>query len=248
MTGPSAGPMMLERLTEQLNQQYQGPSKLFEALLVALLARGHVLLEGVPGVAKTTVAKGFSVVLGCRFNRIQFTPDLLPADITGTTIYDQRSSEFETRLGPIFANVVLGDEINRAPAKTQSALLEAMQEGQVTLDGKTHKLPELFMVIATQNPIEQSGVYQLPEAQMDRFLMKLKMTYPKLRDEVRMLTMNHGGAKGSNHVSLQMSCSSATPSRRCACFDGGVHVYCVVVSSHPPISTCEAWRRVLAQV
>ncbi|MEE2789367.1 MAG: MoxR family ATPase [Myxococcota bacterium] len=190
----SLGPSMKTHVEAQLHRHFQGPSHIVEALLVSLLARGHVLLEGVPGVAKTTLAKAFAQVLGCRFSRIQFTPDLLPADITGTTMYDLRTGAFETRRGPIFAELVLGDEINRAPAKTQSALLEAMQEGQVTLDGQTHRLPDIFMVVATQNPVEQSGVYQLPEAQLDRFLLKVTLPYPEFDDEVRMLATHHSHA------------------------------------------------------
>jgi MoxR-like ATPase len=156
-------------------------------LLVALLARGHVLLEGVPGVAKTTLVKAFSRTLGCSFKRIQFTPDLLPSDITGTYILDMRTNAFVLREGPIFAHVVLGDEINRAPAKTQSALLEAMQEQQVTIEGETRTLAAPFLVLATQNPIEHEGTYALPEAQVDRFLIKLTMGYPAEADETRML-------------------------------------------------------------
>jgi len=145
------------------------------------------LLEGVPGVAKTTLAKAFSSALGCRYRRIQFTPDLLPADITGTYVLNPREGNFVLREGPVFANVLLGDEINRAPAKTQSALLEAMQEHQVTIEGETRPLEAPFMVLATQNPVEQEGTYPLPEAQIDRFLMKLHLGYPSSRDERRIL-------------------------------------------------------------
>jgi MoxR-like ATPase len=151
------------------------------------MARGHVLIEGYPGVAKTTLVKAFSGTLGCNFRRIQFTPDLLPSDITGTYILDMRTNTFVLREGPVFTNVLLGDEINRAPAKTQSALLEAMQEHQVTIEGETRTLEEPFIVLATQNPIEQEGTYPLPEAQVDRFLIKLKMGYPSPADEKRML-------------------------------------------------------------
>jgi MoxR-like ATPase len=147
-------------------------------LLVTLYARGHALLEGVPGVAKTTLAKAFASTLGCAFKRIQFTPDLLPADITGTYVLSPADGSFSLREGPVFANIVLGDEINRAPAKTQSALLEAMQEQQTTIDGETRPLPRPFMVLATQNPVEQAGTYPLPEAQIDRFLMRLRIGYP----------------------------------------------------------------------
>ena len=168
---------------DQVNAVYVGPSDVAELLLVTLLARGHVLLEGVPGVAKTTLVKAFATTLGCEFRRIQFTPDLLPADITGTYVLSPRDGTFLLREGPIFANVVLGDEINRAPAKTQSALLEAMQEQQVTIEGDTRALPTPFIVLATQNPVEQAGTYPLPEAQIDRFLMRLLIGYPSERDE-----------------------------------------------------------------
>ena len=168
---------------DQVNAVYVGPSDIAELLLVTLLARGHVLLEGVPGVAKTTLVKAFATTLGCEFRRIQFTPDLLPADITGTYVLSPRDGTFLLREGPIFANVVLGDEINRAPAKTQSALLEAMQEQQVTIEGDTRALPTPFIVLATQNPVEQAGTYPLPEAQIDRFLMRLVIGYPSERDE-----------------------------------------------------------------
>ena len=174
-------------ITEEVGRAFIGSPTITEALLTALLARGHVLIEGYPGVAKTTLVKAFSQTLGCAFRRIQFTPDLLPSDITGTYILDMRTNQFVLREGPVFTNVLLGDEINRAPAKTQSALLEAMQEQQVTIEGETRSLAEPFIVLATQNPIEQEGTYPLPEAQVDRFLIKLKMGYPVQADEKRML-------------------------------------------------------------
>ncbi|MBN1945909.1 MAG: MoxR family ATPase [Bradymonadales bacterium] len=176
-----------ERVQAEMRKVFIGDPGIVEALLVTLLARGHVLVEGVPGVAKTTLAKGFAGVLNCSFRRIQFTPDLLPSDITGTYVLDMRSNEFQLRPGPLFAQVVLGDEINRAPAKTQSALLEAMQESQVTIEGTTQPLPQPFLVLATQNPVEQEGVYLLPEAQLDRFLMKLALGYPGFEDEMEVL-------------------------------------------------------------
>lgn len=175
-----------QRTYEEVRQVYIGPAATLEVLLVALLARGHVLLEGVPGVAKTTLAKGFALTLGCQFKRIQFTPDLLPADITGTFILNPRDNTFVLRRGPIFSQIVLGDEINRAPAKTQSALLEAMAERQVTIEGETHRLEDPFLVIATQNPVEQEGVYSLPEAQLDRFLAKVMVGYPSEEEELRI--------------------------------------------------------------
>ena len=174
-------------ITDEVGRAFIGSPHTTEALLTALLARGHVLIEGYPGVAKTTLVKAFSATLGCHFRRIQFTPDLLPSDITGTYILDMRTNTFVLREGPVFTNVLLGDEINRAPAKTQSALLEAMQEQQVTIEGETRALAEPFIVLATQNPIEQEGTYPLPEAQVDRFLIKLKMGYPQSADEKRML-------------------------------------------------------------
>ncbi|MBL0213213.1 MAG: MoxR family ATPase [Myxococcales bacterium] len=192
---PSLSPDKLARvnqlsraITEEVGRAFIGQPSITEALLVALLARGHVLIEGYPGVAKTTLVKAFSGTLGCNFRRVQFTPDLLPSDITGTYILDMRTNTFVLREGPVFCNVLLGDEINRAPAKTQSALLEAMQEHQVTIEGETRTLSEPFIVLATQNPIEQEGTYPLPEAQVDRFLIKLKMGYPSGSDEKRMLS------------------------------------------------------------
>ncbi|MFW6050006.1 MAG: AAA family ATPase [Myxococcota bacterium] len=174
-------------VVDQVQQVYVGPRDVAEMLLVALIAGGHVLLEGVPGVAKTTLVKAFASTLGCHFRRIQFTPDLLPADITGTYVLSPREGVFQLREGPIFANVVLGDEINRAPAKTQSALLESMQEHQVTIEGDTRPLPSPFIVLATQNPVEQAGTYPLPEAQIDRFLVRVVIGYPHAEDERRIL-------------------------------------------------------------
>lgn len=157
--------------------------------LVALFAAGHVLLEGVPGVAKTTLSKVFAKVLGTLYQRIQFTPDLLPSDVTGTYVFDRKENEFVLRQGPIFCQVLLADEVNRAPAKTQSALLEAMQENQVTIEGHTLPLPQPFMVLATQNPVEQEGVYRLPEAQLDRFLLRVEMGYPGRAREIDLLQL-----------------------------------------------------------
>lgn len=164
-----------------------GGEEAVHSLLIALLSRGHVLIEGVPGVAKTTLAKAFAKTLGLDVRRIQFTPDLLPADITGTYVLDPRTGEFHLRQGPIFSHLVLADEINRAPAKTQSALLEAMQEGQVTIEGERRVLPEPFLVMATQNPIDLEGTYPLPEAQIDRFLLRLRLGYPDEKAEIFML-------------------------------------------------------------
>jgi MoxR-like ATPase len=174
-------------IVDEVGKAFIGAPAITESLLTALVARGHVLIEGNPGVAKTTLVKAFSQTLGCHFRRVQFTPDLLPSDITGTYILDMRTNTFVLREGPVFTNVLLGDEINRAPAKTQSALLEAMQESQVTIEGETRALSAPFIVLATQNPIEQEGTYPLPEAQVDRFLVKLRMGYPEAADEKRML-------------------------------------------------------------
>ena len=183
----------LEEVRRQVGLVYIGESEPVDLMLIALLARGHVLLEGVPGIAKTTLVKAFATTLGSSIRRIQFTPDLLPADITGTYVLSPKEGTFTLRAGPIFANVVLADEINRAPAKTQSALLEAMQERQVTIEGDRFELPDPFFVLATQNPIDLEGTYPLPEAQIDRFLLRVRMGYPSSRDEVRMLRA-HGVA------------------------------------------------------
>src|SRR5262245_42588498 len=164
-----------------------GMEHVTQQFLIALFAGGHVLLEGVPGVAKTTLSKTFARVLGTHYQRIQFTPDLLPSDVTGTYIFDRKTNEFVLRQGPIFCQVLLADEVNRAPAKTQSALLEAMQEVQVTIEGTTLPLPQPFMVMATQNPVEQEGVYRLPEAQLDRFLLRVEMGYPGRNNEIHLL-------------------------------------------------------------
>lgn len=161
-----------------------------EQLLIALVASGHVLMEGVPGTAKTTLCKTFAKLLGVEFHRIQFTPDLLPGDVTGTYVYNRQNNEFELRSGPIFCQMLLADELNRAPAKTQSALLEAMQERQVTIEGTTLELPSPFLVLATQNPVEQEGVYRLPEAQLDRFLLRVQVGYPDRGDEINMLDVH----------------------------------------------------------
>ena len=178
-------------LKRQVSRVYIGDSSAVDLLTVALLSRGHVLLEGVPGIAKTTLVKAFAVSLGSSIRRVQFTPDLLPADITGTYVLSPREGTFTLRAGPIFANVLLADEINRAPAKTQSALLEAMQERQVTIEGDRFELPDPFFVLATQNPVDLEGTYPLPEAQIDRFLVRVPMGYPTARDEVAMLR-THG--------------------------------------------------------
>ncbi|MDN5321263.1 MAG: MoxR-like ATPase [Thermococcaceae archaeon] len=181
------GKEFIERLKKEVNKAVVGKEDVIELLAIALLSEGHVLIEGIPGVAKTTIAKAFSKAIGLKFSRIQLTPDLLPADIIGIFYYDQKTKEWTIKHGPIFANVVLADEINRAQPKTQSALLEAMQERQVTIEGVTHKLPEPFLVIATMNPLEHEGVYILPEAQLDRFMLKIEVGFPDKDEEIRLL-------------------------------------------------------------
>jgi MoxR-like ATPase len=177
----------IDDVRREVARVFVGSTRPIDTMLVALLARGHALLEGVPGIAKTTLVKAFATALGCNSRRIQFTPDLLPADITGTYVLSPREGTFALRAGPIFANVVLADEINRAPAKTQSALLEAMQERQVTIEGDRFELPAPFLVLATENPIDLEGTYPLPEAQIDRFLVRVAMSYPNAREEAQML-------------------------------------------------------------
>jgi MoxR-like ATPase len=183
------GPTWSQKLRDEIGQAVIGQDAVIERMLVALLANGHVLLEGMPGLAKTLLIKSLGAALGVQFERIQFTPDLLPSDVVGTMIFSPKDSGFTTHKGPIFANLVLADEINRAPAKVQSALLEAMQERQVTIGGNSHKLPRPFFVMATQNPIEQEGTYPLPEAQTDRFLFKLIVDYPSATEEASMMEM-----------------------------------------------------------
>jgi len=178
-----------EKLINNLEKVIIGKNQVLEQVIIGLLCQGHLLIDDVPGVGKTMMAKSLAKSLGCSFNRIQFTPDMLPSDVTGVSIFNQNTREFEFRSGPIMAQIVLADEINRATPKTQSALLESMEERQVTVDGLTHKLPEPFMVLATQNPIEYEGTFPLPEAQLDRFLMKIKIGYPSVKDEITILEL-----------------------------------------------------------
>lgn len=180
----------VDALVKGMDQAIVGQKHLVESLLIGLLADGHILLEGVPGLAKTLAIKTLGELINANYSRVQFTPDLLPADVIGTMIYSQKSEEFNIKKGPIFANLVLADEINRAPAKVQSALLEAMQERQVTIGESTFKLPTPFLVMATQNPVEQEGTYPLPEAQVDRFMLKVIITYPKLEEEKLIVRQN----------------------------------------------------------
>jgi len=182
-----------DKLREEIGHVIIGQSHMLDRLLIGLLSNGHVLLEGVPGLAKTLTIKSMAQAIHVRFSRIQFTPDLLPADVIGTMIYNQQRNEFVVRKGPIFANFILADEINRAPAKVQSALLEAMQERQVTIGDATYKLEEPFLVLATQNPLEQEGTYPLPEAQVDRFIMKVIVDYPSMKEEQLIIRQNVQG-------------------------------------------------------
>ncbi|MFT5647215.1 MAG: MoxR-like ATPase [Aureispira sp.] len=184
---------VIERLMTETNKVIIGQQYMLERLMIGLLAQGHILLEGLPGLAKTLAINTLSQAISADFQRIQFTPDLLPADIVGTMIYNQAQNDFTVRKGPIFSNFILADEINRAPAKVQSALLEAMQERQVTIGQTTYKLQEPFLVLATQNPIEQEGTYPLPEAQTDRFMLKASITYPSKEDELAIMRMNMAG-------------------------------------------------------
>jgi MoxR-like ATPase len=184
----------------QVKKVIVGKDTVLEKVMFALLANSHILFEDYPGLAKTLLARSFAMSMGCNFSRIQFTPDLLPADITGTYIYNVKSGDFELRKGPVFTNILLADEINRAPPKTQAALLEAMQERQTTLDGKTHSLQDPFIVMATQNPIEYEGVYPLPEAQLDRFLVRLQLGYPTRMEEIEI--MRRRMARGQEDVVL----------------------------------------------
>ncbi len=183
----------LQRVEEQIGRVIIGQQSVIEQALCALLADGHILIEGVPGIAKTLLVRVLAQTLGLQFRRVQFTPDLMPSDLIGTTIYDAQSGEFRVRYGPIFANIILADEVNRTPPKTQSALLEAMEERRVTIDGVSHALPRPFMVFATQNPIEYEGTYPLPEAQLDRFLLKVVMDYPREEEERAILKLHDEG-------------------------------------------------------
>ncbi|WP_452218852.1 AAA family ATPase [Lacinutrix undariae] len=196
-------------IKEELRKVIVGQDNFVELLIVALLADGHVLIEGVPGIAKTVTAKLFAKVLKTDFSRIQFTPDLMPSDVLGTSILNMKSSEFEFKKGPIFSNIVLIDEINRAPAKTQAALFETMEERQATVDGTTYKFETPFMVLATQNPIEQEGTYALPEAQLDRFIFKIKVDYPTLEEEIQIIETHHQ-RKGKNPDTLINTVLDAT--------------------------------------
>ena len=189
-----------QRILDEVKKVIVGKEPVLEMVMLAALANSHILFEDYPGLAKTLLARSFAMSMGCEFSRIQFTPDLLPADITGTYIFNVKTGDFELRRGPVFTNILLADEINRAPPKTQAALLEAMQERQTTLDGKTHPLSDPFLVIATQNPIEYEGVYPLPEAQLDRFLVRLRLGYPSRMEEVEIMRRRMSRAREEVHL------------------------------------------------
>ncbi|MBL8086780.1 MAG: MoxR family ATPase [Chthonomonas sp.] len=191
-------------MTAQVGKAVVGQSAIIEQILVAILANGHVLLEGVPGIAKTLTVRALSKALALDYSRIQFTPDLMPSDVVGTNVFNSRTSDFELRRGPVFTNVLLADEINRTPPKTQSALLEAMEERQVTIDGVRYALPDPFLVFATQNPIEFEGTYPLPEAQQDRFLMKVLLSYPSPEVEIEVYRRTHNGFRAQNLEDLDI--------------------------------------------
>jgi MoxR-like ATPase len=227
----SAAKDRLDALRREISQVYIGPTRTLDLMLTALLAQGHVLLEGVPGVAKTTLVKAYASALGASVRRIQFTPDLLPADITGTYVLSPKDGTFSLRPGPIFANVVLADEINRAPAKTQSALLEAMQERQVTIEGDRFELPAPFMVLATQNPIDLEGTYPLPEAQIDRFLVRVSIGYPTAKDEVAMLRAHNAEPpKARSILTVEQLLSMQSVARRIH-VDDDLYEYAVGLTS-----------------
>ena len=190
---PAADPLPIQRVVKEVARRLVGQEAMVERLLVGLLTGGHVLLEGVPGLAKTLAVRTLAQIIHASFSRIQFTPDMLPADVIGTMVYDQKTQEFHVKKGPLFAHIILADEINRAPAKVQAALLEAMQEKQVTIGGTTFRLEEPFLVLATQNPIEHEGTYPLPEAQLDRFMLKVRVGYPTREEEKEVLLRMSSG-------------------------------------------------------
>ncbi len=194
----------VEKVKAEIRKIIVGQDKTIELLLASIFADGHILIEGVPGIAKTLIAKILARTISADFSRIQFTPDLMPSDILGTSVYNMKNSEFEFKRGPIFSNIILIDEINRSPAKTQAALFEVMEERQITMDGTTYKLQNPFIVFATQNPIEHEGTYKLPEAQLDRFLFKIEMNYPSLEEEIKIL-LEYNDRKSQNDLNLIQS-------------------------------------------
>ena len=211
---PDTTSEIFRQIKLELHREIVGQDRLLERLLVALLADGHILLEGVPGLAKTKTLTALTQVLDAKMSRIQFTPDILPSDVVGTEVYRPQSGDFVIRKGPVFTNLLLADEINRAPAKVQSALLQAMQEREVTIGEETFKLPEPFMVLATQNPLEQEGTYALPEAQVDRFLMKVKVGYPSFEEEVSIIDLASGGRSNSQKLNKLLPISQLEQLRR----------------------------------
>jgi MoxR-like ATPase len=222
----------IKALRERMQQSIIGQEDVVERIIIGLLANGNLLVEGLPGLAKTRAIKALASNIEADFSRIQFTPDLLPSDVTGTEVYYQKDGQGEFRFepGPIFANIVLGDEINRAPAKVQAAMLEAMEERQVTVAGTTHKMPPLFMVMATQNPVEQEGTYPLPEAQMDRFLMHVNIEYTPVEDEVRIVELVRGEEIATNKDNSQQSSEAAERIPQQAVFDARREIGQVKVS------------------
>ncbi|MBM4376591.1 MAG: MoxR family ATPase [Deltaproteobacteria bacterium] len=222
----------LDAVCDEVSRVYIGTNVALERMLIALLARGHVLLEGVPGIAKTTLAKAFADALGVTVRRIQFTPDLLPSDITGTYVLSPKDGTFSFRRGPVFANVVLADELNRAPPKTQAALLEAMQEQQVTIEGDGFALPRPFIVVATQNPIDLEGTYPLPEAQIDRFLVHVAMGYPKREHEVAMLRAHEANASEARPVLDEQALLELQGLARGIHVEADLYDYAVGLSEH----------------
>ena len=229
---PEKAAALMQRLLYEVKRVVVGQDAFLERVLIALLAQGHLLIEGVPGLAKTLTVNTLAKSLNGSFNRIQFTPDLLPADLIGTRIFNQQTSDFSTVLGPVFANLLLADEINRAPAKVQSALLEVMQERQVTIAGQTHRVPSPFLVMATQNPIETEGTYPLPEAQLDRFMMKVLIDYPSEDDEfVIVQRVIAGNAQVSGVVSLEELQALQIQCRHCYVDPGLVHYAVKLISA-----------------
>ncbi len=218
---------LCKRLKQEVHKAIVGRDDVLDTILAAFLTDGHVLIEDYPGLAKTLMAKSLAAASGCTFRRVQFTPDLLPSDITGTYVYNQKSGDFDLKRGPVFTNLLLADEINRAPPKTQAALLEAMQERQVTLDGKTENLTEPFVVFATQNPIEYEGVYPLPEAQLDRFSVKVKVGYPSQGEEIQILRRRL--ERGADEVKMEKVTAPSEIVKAQSCVES-VHVDDVVLS------------------
>jgi MoxR-like ATPase len=237
---------LAEGCRKELGKRIIGQKNMLNGLLAALTAGGHILLEGVPGLAKTTAVKSLAEITGLGFKRIQFTPDLLPADLTGTLVWEQGTGTFSVRRGPVFANVILADEINRAPAKVQSALLEAMQEGQVTIGDQSHRLPEPFFVLATQNPIEHEGTYPLPEAELDRFLLKILLSYPDPEEEIGILRQaapigaeNPGRSSPLRPILNREALGSLRAAAETVRVDPGLERYmvAVVTATRPPENT-----------